>query len=181
MQKRVVLIVLVQMLLAIPAFNANTKLSALQFFVGHWQGTVHGEPGSGTVERDYELVMNETFIRVRNKSVYPPQEKNPKGETHEDFGLFSYDGNRKKHVLRQFHVEGFVNQYVEDTIAPDGKKMVFVTEAIENIPTGWRARETYQILNDKEFTERFELAAPGEDFKLYSESAFKRAKAGKEE
>ena len=179
MQKRVVLIVLVQMLLAIPAFNANTKLSALQFFVGHWQGTVHGEPGSGTVERDYELVMNETFIRVRNKSVYPPQEKNPKGETHEDFGLFSYDGNRKKHVLRQFHVEGFVNQYVEDAIAPDGKKMVFVTEAIENTPAGWRARETYQVLNDNEFTERFELAAPREEFKLYSETAFKRAKAEK--
>jgi hypothetical protein len=77
------------------------------------------------------------------------------------------------------HVEGFVNQYVEDTIAPDGKKMVFVTEAVENIPAGWRARETYQVLNDNEFTERFELAAPGEEFKLYSESAFKRAKAEK--
>ena len=173
------LIVLVQTLLAIPAFNTNTKLSALQFFVGHWEGTVNGEPGSGTVERDYDLVMNERFIRVRNKSVYPPQEKNPKGETHEDFGLFSYDGNRKKHVLRQFHVEGFVNQYVEDTIAPDGKKMVFVTEAIENIPAGWRARETHQVLNDNEFTERFELAAPREEFKLYSETAFKRAKAEK--
>jgi hypothetical protein len=179
MQKRVVLIVLVQMLLAIPAFNANTKLSALQYFLGHRQETVHGEPGSGTVERDYELVMNEMFIRVRKKSVYPPQEKNPKGETHEDFGLFSYDGNRKKHVLRQFHVEGFVNQYVEDTFAPDGKKMVFVTEAIENIPAGWRARETYQIWDNYEFTERFELAAPGEEFKVYSESAFKRAKADK--
>jgi len=181
MRKRVAVLLLAQMFLAMPAFNANTKLSALQFFVGHWQGTAHGEPGSGTVERDYEFVMNETFIRVRNKSIYPPQEKNPKGETHEDFGLFSYDGNRKKHVLRQFHVEGFVNQYVEDTFAPDGKKMVFVTEAIENIPAGWRARETYQVFNDNEFTEQFELAAPGEGFKLYSESAFKRAKAGKAE
>ena len=57
--------------------------------------------------------------------------------------------------------------------------MVFVTEAIENIPAGWRARETYQILNDNEFTERFELAAPGQDFKLYSQSAFKKAKGSK--
>jgi hypothetical protein len=179
MQKRFALVALTQLLLAVPAFNANTKLSALQFFVGHWQGTARGEPGSGTVERDYEFVRNDTFIRVRNKSIYPLQEKNLKGETHEDFGLFSYDGNRKKHVLRQFHVEGFVNQYVEDTFAPDGKKMVFVTEAIENVPAGRRARETYQITNDDEFIERFELAAPSEEFKLYSESAFKRAKAGK--
>jgi len=42
--------------------------------------------------------------------------------------------------------------------------MVFVTEAIENIPAGWRARETYQVWNDNEFTERFELAAPREEF-----------------
>jgi hypothetical protein len=57
--------------------------------------------------------------------------------------------------------------------------MVFVTEAIQNIPAGWRERETYRILNDNEFSERFELAAPGEDFKLYSERAFKRARAAK--
>lgn len=179
MQRRLALMVLAQMLLAAPAFNGNTKLSALRFFVGHWQGMAQGEPGSGTVERDYEFVLNETFIQVTSRSVYPPQEKNPNGETHEDFGMFSYDSNRKKHLLRQFHVEGFVNQYVEDNFTPDGKKMVFVTEAIENIPAGWRARETYQIVNQNEFTERFDLAAPGEDFKLYSESAFKKAKSGK--
>jgi hypothetical protein len=34
-------------------------------------------------------------------------------------------------------------------------------------------------LNDNEFTGGFELAAAGQDFELYSESAFKRAKAGK--
>ncbi len=181
MQKRIALIVLAQMLLAMPPHGVNGKLSAVQFFVGSWRGSVHGEPGSGTVEREYEFVLNERFIRERSKSVYPPQEKNPKGETHEEFGFISYDGNRGKYILRQFHLEGFVNQYVEESLTPDGKKLVFVTEAIENIPTGWRARETYQFLNDNEFTERFELAAPGQDFKLYSESAFKRAKTGKVE
>ena len=70
--------------------------------------------------------------------VYPQQEKNPKGEVHEDLGLFSYDGKRKKFVLRQFHVEGFVNEYVEQEITADGKTLRFVTERIENIPDGWR-------------------------------------------
>jgi len=78
--------------------------------------------------------------------VYPQQEKNPKGEVHEDLGL-SYDGKRKKFVLRQFHVEGFVNEYVEQEITADGKTLRFVTERIENIPDGWRGRETYKILN----------------------------------
>src|ERR1700688_2350360 len=31
---------------------------------------------------------------------------------------------------------------------------------IENIPNGWRARETYSIVNDNKFIERFELARP---------------------
>jgi hypothetical protein len=53
-----------------------------------------------------ERVLGSRFIQVRNRSTYPPQEKNPKGETHEDIGLFSFDSARKRIVLRQFHVEG---------------------------------------------------------------------------
>jgi hypothetical protein len=83
--------------------------------------------------------------------------------------------NGLRFVFRQFHVEGFVNQYVLDYLAPDGQTIAFVTEAIENIPTGWRAKETYTILNSDEFTEIFELAAPDKDFQTYSESHFKRA------
>ena len=85
---------------------------------------------------------------MKNRSVYKPQEKNPKGETHEDWGFFSYDSARKRFVLRQFHVEGFVNQYSLEDASPDGKPMVLTSESIENIPPGWRARETYRILND---------------------------------
>ena len=75
---------------------------------------------------------------------------------------------------RQFHVEGFVNQYVMDYLSPDGKTIVFTTESIENIPAGWRARETYQVLDPDEFTETFELAEPGKDFVLYVRNQFKR-------
>jgi hypothetical protein len=51
-------------------------------------------------------------------------------------------------VLRQFHVEGFVNQYVlEPGSTPE--RLVFTTEAIENIPAGWRARETIRVLRSR--------------------------------
>jgi hypothetical protein len=78
--------------------------------------------------------------------------------------------------LRQFHVEGFVNQYKTETVSQDGKLLVFVSEAIENILGGWRAKETYRILNDDEFIETFELAEPGKNFVVYSENHFKRQK-----
>jgi len=77
-------------------------------------GPSTGEPGQGTSERTYQFEFGETFIHIRNKGVYPAQPKNPKGEVHQDAGFFSYDKTRKRLVLRQFHSEGFVNQYVLD-------------------------------------------------------------------
>ena len=46
-------------------------------------------------------------------------------------------------MLRQFHVDWFVNPYVHESTSEDGKTLTFVTEALEDIPPGWRARETY--------------------------------------
>jgi hypothetical protein len=150
------------------------KWEAFKFFIGNWEGTGDGVPGKSTVEREYAFTLNKKFINVLNKAVYPPQEKNPKGEIHDDIGMVSYDSNRKKFVFRQFHVEGFINQYINESISDDGKTIVFITESIENIPNGWRARETYNIINENEFTEIFELSEPGKDFKIYSQSTFKR-------
>jgi hypothetical protein len=148
----------------------------LRALIGRWEGDVNGEPGAGKAEREYTFILNDRFIQVRNKSTYPPQEKNPKGETHEDLGFFSHDKAAKKLMLRQFHVEGFVNQFILDSVAEDGRTIVFVSSAIENIAPGWRARETYRILNDKEFIETFAMAEPNHDFATYSETHFRRKK-----
>jgi hypothetical protein len=52
--------------------------------------------------------------------------------------------------------------------------MVFITEQIENIPAGWKAKETFQFTGENEFTEIFELAEPGKDFMIYTKTVFKR-------
>lgn len=87
------------------------RWAPLRFILGTWEGTSSGQPGNGTVRREYRLVLRDQFIEVRNTSTYVPQEKNPKGEVHEDVGYISYDRSRKVFVLRQFHVEGFVTTY----------------------------------------------------------------------
>jgi hypothetical protein len=148
----------------------------LRLLIGKWEGDVNGEPGMGKAEREYAFVLNRRFIHVLNKSIYPPQEKNPKGETHEDVAFFSYDKAVKKLMLRQFHIEGFVNQFALETISDDGRSIVFLSIAIENIAPGWRARETYRILNDDEFIESFAMAEPNHDFATYSETRFRRKK-----
>jgi hypothetical protein len=155
-------------------FSASDVWVNMRFFNGRWEGTATGESGNGTVSRTYEFVLGIKFMQVRNKSTYSPQERNPKGEVHEDWGMFSYDSSRKKFVLRQFHGEGFVNQYVAQS--QDRQEIIFLSEAIENMPRGYRARETYRILNADEFVERFEVAEPGRDFAIYSETKFRRSK-----
>ncbi|MBS4041650.1 MAG: hypothetical protein KGZ81_13765 [Flavobacteriales bacterium] len=146
----------------------------MKFFIGQWTGTGESEAGKGEYERVYNFVLGNQFIETKNKTTYPPTDKKPKGEVHEDIGYISYDKGRKKFVLRQFHIESFVNTYILDSILPDNRTIVFITEQIENIPTGWKARETYKIINDNEFVEIFELAEPNKDFFIYSQTTFKR-------
>ena len=160
---------------SVAASQATDNLSALVPLIGKWSGTSEGQPGNGTVEREYERVLGSRFVRVRNRSTYPPQEKNPKGEKHEDEGFFSFDRARKRLVLRQFHVEGFVNTYVQDMDAKSGT-LSFTTESIENIPPGWRARETYVFHHADEVEEIFELAEAGKPFTVYSRTRLKRVK-----
>jgi hypothetical protein len=154
---------------------AADPFAPIAFMIGQWEGSSEGQPGKATVRREYSRALNNRFVRVRNRSEYPVQEKNPKGEIHEDEGLFSVDLARKRLVLRQFHVEGFVNQYAQDPES-SSQRIVFTTEAIENIPAGWRARETYVVHGPDEFEEIFELAEAGKPFELYSRARLKRVR-----
>ena len=65
---------------------------------------------------------------------------------------------------------------VHESRRPDPKTFVWTTESIENIPPGWRARETIQILGEDEFAQKFELAKPGQEFEVYAEGRLRRRK-----
>lgn len=146
----------------------------LRYFLGSWTGTGTGKPGVSSTIRTYSLVLADQFIEVRSQSTYAPQENNPSGEVHEELGLISYDKGRSRYVLREFHVEGYVNQYVLEPPAEGDQTLVFVTEAIENIPPGWRARTTLEILTEDSFRETFELAGPGRGWACYITSVLYR-------
>ena len=146
----------------------------LRLFIGSWEGDSQGQPGNGKTDRQYAFVLRNRFVQASNKAVYPPQDKNPRGEIHEDLGLFSYDRASKKLVFRQFHVEGFVIHYTLQSVSEDGRTIVFTSTGIENIAPGWVARETYRFVSDDEFIETFSLAGPGKEFETYSETRLRR-------
>lgn len=146
----------------------------LRTFEGKWEGTATGQRGRGVSKREYRFDLNGRFLTARNRSVYEPKTPDAKPEVHEDFGVFSFDRKARKLVLRQFHTEGFVNEYAADLPAPNAKTVEFVTVRIENIPAGWRAKESYRIVSRDEMIETFSLAEPGKDFETYSETRLKR-------
>jgi hypothetical protein len=90
--------------------------------------------------------------------------------------IISFDKERKTLMLRQFHVEGFVNLYAFNSVASSPKRLIFEIERFENFSNEWKARETYDIISNDEFVDTFELAPPGKPFQLYSRNHLRRAK-----
>ena len=74
----------------------------LKPFVGNWIGEGGGKPGKGKYERSYQLILNNRFIEIRNKSTYEPTTQHPKGEVHEDIGYFSYATEEKPLCFASF-------------------------------------------------------------------------------
>jgi hypothetical protein len=151
------------------------RWASVRFLLGSWEGTSTGHAGVANVQREYRFVLQDQFIEERNTSTYLPQEKNPKGEVHEHVSYISHDRARKLLVLRQFHVERFVIQYVQEGEVSAGK-LTFVSEGMENTPSGWRARESYILHGPDEFEEVFELAQAGKAFEVYSRTRLKRVR-----
>jgi hypothetical protein len=53
--------------------SAPDPFARIAFLIGRWEGTSEGQPGQGTVRREYARVMNARFIHLHNRNEYPPQ------------------------------------------------------------------------------------------------------------
>ncbi len=153
-------------LFACPLFvlgQASTEDPWVDFrlLVGSWAGHETGAAGVGSGDRTYEFIIGDKFLLGRNTSRFEPQERNPAGEVHEDWAIFSYDRGREKVILREFFIEEFVIQYALDRVENRGTRFVFVSENIENAPAGMRARLTWTFNGRDTFEEVFEVADPG--------------------
>jgi hypothetical protein len=146
----------------------------LRFIVGAWEGSASSHSIEGRATCEGRFLFNGAFLQLESKDVFAPREEMPQGLTHEDIGIFSYDRERKTLVLRQFHCEGFVNQYVLDSLSTGGTTIAFISERLENFPPGWRAKVQFEIFNDNEFVELYKLAPPEGELEVYSESHLTR-------
>jgi hypothetical protein len=156
--------------------DATDRWGRVRFMLGSWQGEASGEPGKGTVERTYTLVLGGQFIEEHNTSRYQPSAPGRTPEVHHHRGFISYDRMRKTFMLRHFHEEGFVNQFAMNSEKSLPAYLIFDSVSFENFSNDWKARESYEVISADEFIETFELAEPGKDFIVYSRNHFKRKK-----
>ena len=169
------LLVLIVLLPALATSQTEKKIDVwqpLNFLEGKWEAVSE----ISTVTQEYQFILNRKFIQMKTKAVFRPSEKKPEGEVHEDLGIFSYDQLRKKYILRGFYIEGFVNQYVLDSISDDGKTFTFVSEQMENAPSGTKAKLIFKVINNDEIEQGFHVAWPGKEFSCYSLNKLKRKK-----
>jgi hypothetical protein len=151
---------------------AKDGLADLRWMQGEWRGVGEGDPGTSASERHVKSYLNDQYIGANGRSVYPKQEKNPKGEVHEQLGIWSFDHARGLIVMREFDTLGFVGTYVLDKAASAADRWVLVAESLENVPKGWKARYVVTRKSADEYQEMLELDPDGKGFKPYVTNRF---------
>jgi hypothetical protein len=176
MRKFVIVMALLVMSLAVASQDVkkDDPWKRLSFLEGQWEGTGNGMSGKSEVTITFEFMLKRQFLKTQSRSVFEPQEKNPDGEIHEDFGIFSYDRFRKSFVLRAFYVEGFVNTYVLTETSEDGNTLTFETESVENDPPGTKAKLVYKRISETEMEEKFFVAFPGKEYGCFVTNVLKK-------
>lgn len=146
------------------SFGQSSPFERMGFILGEWSGTGKGFGNeTSTIESSFQLVMDGQYIEVKNDSRFEPTEKNPEGEHHIDHGFISFDKTRGKIVLRQFYIEGFVNQYFLNDSLSNDSTLIFETEAIENLPKG-KARWTIKKVSEEECETIFDVSFTGGEY-----------------
>jgi hypothetical protein len=52
----------------VPSDAPADPFRPVSFLIGRWQGTTEGQPGKGTVVREYSRALNSKFIRVHERA-----------------------------------------------------------------------------------------------------------------
>lgn len=156
----------------------TNHLEPFAFFLGSWLGSVDNMGREGTIRRTYTVVLDGNFVQFKTRADFDIGEDGVPAEVHQDWGMVSFDNGRDTMVVREFHTEGFVNQYVVKSISEDGRKIVLETESVENGPPGLRARLTLQVLEENEFEETFELASGDEPYRVCVSAQMHRMMTG---
>lgn len=151
-------------------------LQPLSRLIGRWTGQGSDQIGFSTIDRTYRSVLGGNFLFARDTTAYPAQQANQSGETHTSMGMFGFDAVRQVATLHQFDSNGVVRNCALKGGDLSADRVEFESEAIANLPPGYRVRETYVLLGPDALQHVYEVARPGEDrFNVYTDVRLVRA------
>jgi len=158
-------VVLFTLLLTGILFGQNNQFEKIEFLLGSWSGNGVGFGNEKSViHSEFKSIMHGTYIEFINDSKFTPTEKNPGGDHHIDKGIISFDKIRELIVLRQFNIEGYVNQYILNDSLSSDSTFVFETEIIENFTPGGKGKWVIEKISENEIKTTIEVSFPRKDY-----------------
>ncbi|WP_340113466.1 hypothetical protein [Maribellus mangrovi] len=155
--------------------HAQNSLQIFDGLIGKWEGTGTGFGNAQSeVSANYNWLMNRQYIEVKHHSEFDPTDQNPEGEIHDDQGIISFDKARQVVVFRQYHNEGFFNEYVLNDSLSTKSNLIFETERIENFVPGGRAKFTIKLIGKDEIQTVFDVGFPGREMACFGTNNLKR-------
>ncbi len=173
---KIILLALNIILLAVTVnFAQENPLEKFSFLVGNWEGNGTGFGSSKSkIHSEFNMVLDNNFLEIRNHSEFEAKPQQKDGEIHDDWGMLSFDQDRKIYVFRQFHNEGFYNQYTLSDSLSNDKTFVFESEFIENFVPGGRARFTINIIGENEIETLFDVGFPEKELACFGTNRLKK-------
>jgi len=167
MKKIIALLILFPVLI----FSQGNKFKRFDSLIGNWKGLGIGAANEkSTIKSEFNFVLGDKFIEVINDSKFEPTAKNPEGKHHVDKGFISYDATRNLFVFRQFHIEGFVIQYILVDSLSSNSKIVFESEKIDNFIRGGKARWSITKVTASAIVTTFDVSMPRKGYERFGEN-----------
>jgi len=169
------LLFLAALIIIMISAHAQQPLSRFENLIGRWEGTGTGFGNStSVVTAEYIWILNKQFLEVKHHAEFEPTDQNAEGEVHDDLGIISFNKERNVVVFRQYHNEGYFNEYVLNDSLSSPTQLIFESERIENFVPGGRAQFTINVQGTDKIQTVFDVGFPGREMACFGTNELKK-------
>jgi len=149
------------------------RFSELAWLVGEWRGFGKFAKNTNYIHKKFSYDVAGMFLTERTLDMFPPAEPSTDFELHQDLIVYYRVGADGPFRAKGFYVEPFVAS-IDVTVGEDGGSVTLESTQIENAPPGMRTRVTYGRQGIDELKGTFEIAAPGEPYRVVEQLTMRR-------